>query len=164
MAVVIKITNFTVMKKIIILFSFGFALLLSNCNAKNPEKVNKNNTPGTVNELTNAAFKQKVFNYSENKQWKFEGNMPVIIDFYATWCGPCRQLSPRIEEIAKEYAGKIIVYKVDTDKENELAQSMGITNLPTIMFIPLKGQPQAAMGALPKEDLVKAINEVLLVK
>jgi thioredoxin 1 len=90
--------------------------------------------------------------------------MPVIIDFYADWCGPCRQLSPRIEEIAKEYAGKIIVYKVNTDKERELSQKLGIQSLPTLLFIPMKGQPQATMGALPKETLVKAVNEVLLVK
>lgn len=114
--------------------------------------------------LTMETFKEKVFNFEANKEWKYEGNKPCLIDFYANWCGPCRELSPRLEEISKEYAGKIIVYKVDTDVEQLLSQNLGITNLPTIFFIPLKGQPQAAMGALPKEELVKAINEVLLVK
>jgi len=113
--------------------------------------------------LTNDLFKKQIFDYEINKQWKFEGSLPVIIDFYADWCGPCRQLSPRVEEIAKKYAGKIVVYKVNTDEEKILAQNMGIQSLPTLLFIPLKGQPQATMGALPTETLEKAIREVLLV-
>lgn len=149
--------------RIIIILSLGL-VLLSNCNAGVQEKVkNSTDSSSQVIALTNETFKEKVFNYDLNKEWKFEGDLPVIVDFYATWCGPCRQLSPRVEEIAKEYAGKIIVYKVDTDEQSLLAQNMGIRSLPTLLFIPAKGQPQAAMGALPKEDLVKAINEVLLV-
>jgi thioredoxin len=154
------------MKKNIIFVAIGLVLLLSNCNATTPAKPTSNATlvSGSVIALTNAEFKQKVFNYDVNKEWKFEGNLPVIIDFYADWCGPCKLLSPRIEEIAKEYAGKIIVYKVNTDQEQLLSQNMGIQNLPTLLFIPVKGKPQATMGALPKETLVKAIQEVLLVK
>jgi thioredoxin 1 len=154
------------MKKILISISLGLMILLSNCNAGNPGKTSNNATSvsGSVIVLTNAEFKQKVFNYTVNKEWKFEGKLPVIIDFYASWCGPCRQLSPRVEEIAKEYAGKIIVYKVDTDAEQELSQNMGIQSLPTLLFIPMKGKPQATMGAVPKETLVKAVQEVLLVK
>jgi len=155
------------MKKTIILLAIGFTLLFSNCNAGNPAKTNNNTnstTSGDVIVLTNEIFKQKIFNYEKNKEWKYEGNLPVIIDFYASWCGPCRILSPRVEEIAKQYAGKIVVYKVDTDAEQILAQSLGISSLPTLLFIPVKGQPKASMGAVPKESLVKAINEVLLVK
>ncbi len=151
------------MRKILISISLGLALLLSNCNAGSPNKSNTN-TSGEVIVLTNDAFKQKIFNYDVNKQWKYEGTMPAIVDFYATWCGPCRQLSPRVEEMAKKYAGKIVVYKVDTDVERLLAQSMGISSLPTLLFIPVKGQPQATTGALPTETLEKAIKEVLLVQ
>ena len=90
----------------------------------------------TIVYLTNETFKQMVFNYDKNKEWKYEGTKPAIIDFYAYWCPPCRQLSPLVEEIAQEYSGKIVVYKVDTDKEKILAQSLGISGLPTLLFIP----------------------------
>jgi len=155
------------MKKAVFLLSIGLVLLLSNCNAGSPVRASENATSSgseAVKVMTNEMFKQKVFNYTANKEWKYEGTRPVIIDFYATWCGPCRMLSPKVEEIAKEYAGKIDVYKVDTDAEQVLAQSLGIQSLPTLLFIPLKGQPRATMGAVPKETLVKAINEILLVK
>lgn len=119
---------------------------------------------GSVVYLTEQTFKELVFNYDKNKEWKYEGDKPAIIDFYADWCAPCRQLSPIVEELAKEYSGKIVVYKVDTEKEKKLAQSIGISALPTLLFIPVKGKPQVSMGALPKTTLVKAINDVLLVK
>jgi thioredoxin 1 len=147
------------MKRITFLIIFAISLVLADCNAGDPE-----NAKNSVIGLTNETFKQKIFNYEINKEWKYEGSMPAIIDFYASWCGPCRQLSPIVDAIAKEYNGKIVVYKVDTDAEQSLSQNMGITSLPTLLFIPLKGQPQATMGALPKETLIKAINEILLTK
>lgn len=153
------------MKVILTPFLLGLMLFISSCHAGNPVKTNNPNSgTGSVIVLTNEVFKQKIFNYDLNKSWKFEGSLPVIIDFYATWCGPCRQLSPLVEEIAKKYQGKIIVYKVDTDQEQLLAQTMGISSLPTLLFIPTKGQPRSTMGAIPKETIEKAVNEVLLVK
>ena len=116
-----------------------------------------------VTALTDETFRKLIFNYDVNKEWKYEGSKPAIIDFYADWCPPCRVLSPLVEEIAREYKGKIDVFKIDTDEEKLLAQRLGISNLPTLLFIPANGKPQATMGALPKESLVKAINEVLLI-
>lgn len=132
--------------------------------AAEPERIIANDNNINIIHLTNESFKKMVFNYELNKDWKYEGIKPAIIDFYADWCSPCRQLAPIIAEIAKEYSGKIIVYKVDTEKEKMLAQSLGISSLPTLLFIPAKGNPQASMGALPKETLVKIINDVLLIK
>ena len=155
------------MKKYFLLLIILLPLAINNCradsgNGKDPG-LNKAADPEVV-KLTNDSFKKLVFNYEMNKEWKFEGKKPAIVDFYADWCSPCRQLAPVIEEIAKEYAGKIDVYKVDTEKERVLAQNLGITSLPTLIFIPVVGNPQVAMGALPKETLVKAINDVLLIK
>lgn len=153
------------MKRSILFLIIILTLMFNECRADNPVSSLKTNSTGnSVVPLTNETFKKVVFNYEVNKEWKFEGSRPAIIDFYADWCPPCRQLSPLVEEIAKEYSGKIDVYKVDTDKETTLAQALGITNLPTLLFIPEKGKPQTTMGAIPKESLVKAINEILLIK
>jgi thioredoxin len=143
----------------------GLMILFTNCHAGSPVKTsNPTFNSGNVILLTNETFKQKVFNYELNKTWKYEGNLPAIIDFYADWCGPCRRLSPMVEELAKKYNGKIIVYKVDTDAQQLLAQNMGISSLPTLLFVPVKGQPRSTIGLVPNETLEKAINEVLLVK
>ena len=112
--------------------------------------------------LTNDTFKEKVFNYETNKEWKYEGDTPCIIDFYADWCGPCKKIAPVLEELAKEYDGKIIVYKVNTEKQKELSGAFGIRSIPSLLFVPVSGQPQMAQGALPKEQLEKIINEFLL--
>ena len=112
--------------------------------------------------LTKETFLKKVFNYEENKEWKFEGDKPCIIDFYADWCGPCKMVAPILEELSDEYEGKINIYKVDTEAEQELAAAFGIRSIPSMLFCPKEGQPQMAQGALPKESLIGAINDVLL--
>lgn len=112
--------------------------------------------------LTAQDFKEKVFNYETGKEWKYEGNLPAIVDFYADWCSPCKMVAPILEELALEYSGKIIVYKVNTEDEQELASVFGIQSIPTLLFIPKEGQPQAAMGALPRHTFEKVIQDVLL--
>lgn len=113
--------------------------------------------------LTKTTFLEKVFDYENNNEWKFAGELPAIIDFYADWCGPCKMVSPILEELSKQYAGKVNVYKVDTEKEQELAAVFGIRSIPSILFIPKEGKPQMAVGALPKNALIEAINSVLKV-
>jgi len=104
---------------------------------------------------------KKVFNYELNKEWKFEGEKPCIIDFYADWCGPCKMVAPVLEELAGDFDGKINVYKVNTEEEQELASAFGIRSIPSFLFVPAEGQPQMAMGALPKDTFVKAFKDVL---
>jgi thioredoxin len=114
--------------------------------------------------LTKDTFKQKVYNYEANKEWQYEGSKPAIIDFYADWCGPCKMVAPILEELKAEYDEKLEIYKVNTEEERELAAMFGIQSIPSLLFIPLEGQPQMAMGALPKETFRKAIDDVLHVK
>jgi thioredoxin 1 len=113
--------------------------------------------------LTKQTFIEKVFDYENSKEWKFEGELPCIVDFYADWCGPCKMVAPILEDLAKQYAGKINIYKVDTEQEQELAAVFGIRSIPSILFIPMEGKPQMALGALPRESFVQAINSVLRV-
>jgi len=152
------------MKKYIFLSLFVSSLFFINCKSENPVSTSSKKDSGSeIIQLTDADFKKLVFNYDVNKERKFEGDKPAIIDVYADWCAPCRQLSPIVEEIAKEYAGRINVYKIDTEKEKLLAQNLGITGLPTLLFISKDGKPQVSMGLISKEKMVQAINEVLLI-
>ena len=114
--------------------------------------------------LTKQTFLEKVFNYEAGKDWKFEGKLPCIIDFYADWCQPCKIVAPILEELSAEFDGKINIYKVNTEQEVELASAFGIRSIPSMLFCPAEGQPQMAVGALPKETLIQAINDVLLKK
>ncbi len=113
--------------------------------------------------LTKADFLTKVANYEQNPdKWVYLGNKPCIIDFYADWCGPCKMIAPVLEELAQEYDGQIYIYKVDTEAEQELAADFGIRSIPTLLFCPMNENPQMAQGALPKDVLKEAIEEVLL--
>lgn len=147
--------------KIIAVFAISALFMLQGCSKK--DGITKDNKP-KMEHLTAASFKEKVFNYELSKDWKYAGDKPAIIDFYADWCGPCKMVAPILEELSTEYDGKIQIYKVDTDKEQELAAVFGIRSIPSILFIPKDGQPQMSLGALPKESFKKAINEILLVQ
>ena len=117
-----------------------------------------------IENLSKDTFKEKVFDYDKNKEWKYEGSLPSIIDFYADWCGPCKMVAPILEELSEEYEGKINIYKVDTEVEDELASLFGIKSIPSLLFVPVNDEPQMAMGALPKESFLKAIKDVLNVE
>ena len=169
----------------IILFSCGKKGTKAQKNSTNTETT-VNTTSGNGNDLTNTnsnqtqttsttgagkvivlnteSFKEKVFDYTTNKEWKYNGTMPCIIDFYADWCGPCKRVAPIMEELAKEYKGKVIFYKMNVDNNQEVAQVFGIQSIPSVLFVPTNGKPQMATGAMPKETYVQAINQVLGVK
>ena len=114
--------------------------------------------------LTQETFKEKVFNFEANKEWKFEGDRPCLIDFYADWCQPCKIVAPILEELQEEYKDDINIYKVNTEQEQQLAGMFGIRSIPSLLFVPKDDQPQMAMGALPKDSLEKAIKDVLKVE
>jgi thioredoxin len=113
--------------------------------------------------LTKETFFEKVFNFEKNKEWKFEGELPCVIDFYADWCGPCKMVAPVLEELSEDYKDKINIFKVDTEAQQELAAAFGIKSIPSILFVPKDGEPQMAQGALPKHQFEKIINDVLAV-
>jgi thioredoxin 1 len=150
-----------VLSSILIIGGCGHKTKEGNIRKLKGEIINtKRNTE--MEHLTKATFLEKVFNYEKNKDWKYEGDLPCLIDFYADWCGPCKMVAPVLEELAKEYDGKIHIYKVDTEDQQELAAAFGIRSIPSLLFCPKEGQPQMAMGALPKPTLKKAIEEILL--
>ena len=156
------------MKRTILTSIFLSVLLLTACAQNKTEakkaEVATEKKAGTIH-LTKAEFLTKVVNYETNQdKWEYLGDKPCLIDFYATWCGPCKVIAPILEELAAEYAGQIYIYKIDTEKERELAAAFGIRSIPTLLFCPMGENPQMAQGALPKETLKEAIETVLLKK
>ena len=114
--------------------------------------------------LTNETFAAKVFDYQKNNEWKFEGTAPAIIDFWAEWCGPCKMISPILEEISSDYEGKLNVYKVNVDEQGEVAAAFGIQSIPSLLFIPMNDMPRMAVGAQPKAAIMKLVRDVLKVE
>lgn len=155
------------MRKLIFV-SIMLSTMFTACAGKTNEKKTvetKQSAKTAPVHLTKAEFLKKVANFETNpKEWKYLGDKPCIIDFYTTWCGPCKMVAPILEDLANEYDGKIHIYKIDTEAEPELAAAFGIQSIPTILFCPMNGNPQISQGAMPKESFVKQINEVLLVK
>ena len=158
-----------IMKKLIFVLSFvGIGLFACSNNGSEDIKQNtetkEENKVAPIEYLTAQTFKEKIYNYDVNKEWKFEGKTAVVIDFYADLCAPCRKMSPILEELSKEYAGKITFYKVNTEKERELAAGFGIQGIPAFLFIPLDGQPQMSTGYSEKAEFEKIIFDILKIK
>ena len=153
------------MKKTGLLLLF-VSIFLVGFSQSNQIALSENNqlTEHGIEYLTAETFKKKVFDYKTNTEWKYEGELPAIVDFYADWCKPCKIVAPVLAELQEEYKGKIIVYKVNVDNEKELASVFQTNSIPAFLFIPMIGQPQMAKGALPKETFEKVIKDVLMVK
>ena len=154
------------MKRTILISILLSVILPVACTQNNTEAkkavVATEKKAGTIH-LTKAEFLKKVVNYETSKdKWEYLGDKPCLIDFYTTWCPPCKVIAPILEELAAEYAGQIYIYKIDTEKEPELAAVFGIRSIPTLLFCPMDESPQIAQGALPKETFKEAIETVLL--
>jgi thioredoxin len=112
--------------------------------------------------LTNQKFIDEVFDYKADKEWKYKDSVPALIDFYADWCGPCKMIAPVLEELSDKYEGKVKIYKLDTEQEQDLSAIFGIRSIPSLLFIPVDGQPMMQVGALPKSTLIDVIEKELL--
>ncbi len=162
------------MKKATLVLLMVTAMALTACSPQNSKKsqttdnVNKElkvkeKKNMTVTELTTSEFKKRVMDFDKHPQeWVFEGDKPAIIDFYATWCGPCKATAPILDELANDYAGKIDIYKVDVDQQQELAALFGVRSIPSLLFIPKEGKPQMQVGAMNKQQFEAAIKSTLL--
>ena len=112
--------------------------------------------------LTTEQFRERIFDYKADKEWNYRGNKPCVIDFYTTWCGPCKRLAPIMEELSQKYCDQVVFYKADTERERELAYVFGINSIPQVLYIPVEGKPMLLKGLYPKEEIIKIINDFLL--
>ncbi len=152
------------MTKLLTNIVLGLLLVVSYSACAQGQTKNNGDKMKTI-EINKEQFLQKVVNYEVNSsEWKYLGDKPAIIDFYASWCGPCKMVAPILEELAQEYADSIVIYKVDTEKERELSAAFGIRSIPTIIFVPMEGNPQVAQGAMGKAEFKRLIDEILLKK
>ena len=155
--------------KIIIAVMLGLTILPTSYRTKNEKKTtiekeqkNKEDKKMNVKELTLESFKNNIMDYEANPtEWKFKGERPAVIDFYAVWCGPCKATAPILESLAREYNGKVDFYKVDVDKQQELSAMFGIRSIPSLLFIPKEGKPQMQVGAMDHTQLENAIKSIL---
>lgn len=164
--------NMPLKMKVKLASGVAVALLLAACGSPAPsdarmetETDTKTQTDTIMNpiELTKAEFLQKVANFeSSPNEWHYLGDRPALIDFYASWCGPCRMVAPVLEELAAEYGDSIRIYKVNTETESELAAVFGIRSIPSLLFVPMEGQPQMAQGAMGKAEFKQLIDRILL--
>ena len=146
-------------------FATAMALLVGMTASAQDRSESKNETTMKAIELNAAEFRKQIYDYEKNPTaWKYEGDLPAVIDFYATWCGPCKMMAPVMETLADEYEGRVRIYKVDVDKEQRLAAQFGVRSIPTFLFIPQSGDPQHAMGAMDISQMRRIIDEVLLKK
>lgn len=155
------------MKSILLTTLLSIIFLSTGCANAGSENNQSSGTSakqeGKALKINKQEFIELVYNYEANPdEWVFEGDLPVIVDFYADWCAPCRIVAPILDELAKEYEGKIRIYKIDTDREKDLARVFNIRSIPTMLFIPAKGRPQMSQGALPKETLKQVIDSFML--
>ena len=136
-----------------------------NSGGDNQQNTNNKEKKMQTIHLTKSEFLAKVADYETSpNEWKYLGDRPAVIDFYASWCGPCKMIAPILEELAAEYGDSIYVYKINTEEEQELAAAFGIQSIPTLLFVPMEGAPQMAQGAMPKNALKEVIDKVLLNK
>jgi thioredoxin len=154
------------MKKISIFVFMILTLAFSSCSSAGGNKTESGSATineGVVNQLNTKMFKKLVFNNQKTStEWVYEGFLPCVIDFYADWCRPCKMVAPIMEDLAKEYKGKVVFYRINIDDERELAQMLNIQSIPALLYVPANGKPQMSVGLSGKEDYIQKIQSILL--